>query len=83
MARIKLSVEIEIEAENTVFQAAALQTPVQIGEGADFTAPFEAATDPVKAGFLLIAGIQHNLVDKMPEAKEVVLVSQNVETIGH
>ncbi|QSZ53259.1 hypothetical protein RI444_15515 [Paenarthrobacter sp. AT5] len=83
MTRLRISLQIEIEAEDTVFQEAALTVPAEIGMGADFTAPFEASSDPVKAGFILITGIQNDLVDKLPAAKEVLILNPKIETIGH
>jgi hypothetical protein len=69
MARIRISLDLDIDAEETALKSAALSTPAFTeGEG-DFAKPAETASDPLTAGEIIGLGIQTELADKLQGGK--------------
>lgn len=65
MAHLRISLVIDIKAEATEIQAAALATPMYTDGEPDLSAPEDITRDPVNAGHILVVAIQNDLADKI------------------
>ncbi|MBT2547251.1 hypothetical protein [Arthrobacter sp. ISL-65] len=77
MTHLRISLVIDIKADASAIQAAALATPMYTtDEEPDMTAPAEVAQDPVNAGHILALAIQNDLADKIQHG---AVTLENVE----
>ncbi|MDQ0103685.1 hypothetical protein J2T10_003350 [Paenarthrobacter nicotinovorans] len=72
---------LEIEAEDSVLQSAALAQPFMTDGEPDLNGPMSVTSDPVNAGHVLITKIQNDLVDQLPGAS-VDIADRNVERLS-
>ncbi|WP_324644841.1 hypothetical protein [Pseudarthrobacter sp. LT1] len=81
MSKIRISLVLEIEAEDAVLQSAALAQPFQTQGEPDLDSPMAITADPVRAGHVLVIKIQNDLVDQLPGAS-VTIAGQQVERLA-
>jgi hypothetical protein len=81
MSKIRISLVLDIEAEDSVLQSAALAQPFKTEGEPDLNAPMSITSDPVNAGHVLVIKIQNDLVDQMPGAS-VDIAASNVERLN-